>query len=38
MWEARTRADVEPVLVVGSELLVGTSLDDVDPGGDLELT
>lgn len=33
-----TGTDVEPVGVVGSELLLGTSLDDVDPGGDLELT
>lgn len=33
-----TGTDVEPVLVVRSELLVGTSLDNVDPGGDLELT
>lgn len=33
-----TGADVEPVGVVGSELLLGAGLDDVDPGGDLELT
>ena len=31
------RADVEPVGVVGRELLVGGSLHDVDPGGDLHL-
>jgi hypothetical protein len=30
--------DVEPVGVIGSKLLVGASLDDVDPLGDLELT
>lgn len=30
--------DVEPVRVIGSKLLVGASLDNVDPLGDLELT
>jgi hypothetical protein len=30
--------DVEPVLVVRSELLAGSGLDEVDPDGDLELT
>lgn len=36
--DSLTCADVEPVGVVRGELLLGTSLDDVDPGGDLELT
>lgn len=34
----RGGTDVEPVLVVRSELLAGSGLDDVDPGGHLELT
>lgn len=34
---ALTGADVEPVGVVRRELLLGTGLDDVDPGRDLEL-
>ena len=34
----RGGADVEPVLVVRSELLAGSGLDDVDPSGHLELT
>lgn len=39
MWsEKLTSVDVEPVGVIGSKLLVGTGLDDVDPLGDLELT
>jgi hypothetical protein len=33
-----TSMDVEPVRIIGSKLLVGTGLDDVDPLGDLELT
>lgn len=33
-----SRTDVVPVGVVGSELLSGTGLDDVDPDGDVELT
>ena len=36
--EGLTRSDVEPVLVVGSELLVSSGLDEIDPGRDLELT
>lgn len=31
-------SNVEPIRVVRSELLVGSGLDDVDPGGDLEFT
>lgn len=34
----RTSSDVVPVGVVGSELLVGTGFDDVDPGGHLKLS
>lgn len=34
----RSGADVEPVRVVGSELLAGSGLDNVNPDGDLELT
>lgn len=30
--------DVKPVRIIGSKLLVGASLDNVDPLGDLELT
>ena len=37
MGEARTCADIVPVRVVGSELLVCAGLDDVYPCGDLEL-
>lgn len=33
-----TGTDVEPVGVIGGKLLLGTSLDNVDPGWDLELT
>jgi hypothetical protein len=29
--------DVEPIGVIGSELLVGASLDNIDPLGDFEL-
>lgn len=32
-----TGTDVEPVGVVGGELLLGAGLDDVNPGGDVEL-
>lgn len=35
---ASTSTDVEPVSIIGSELLVGSSLDKIDPSGDLELT
>jgi hypothetical protein len=32
-----TGANVEPVGVIGSQLLVGAGLDKIDPLGDLEL-
>ena len=32
-----TSANVEPVRIIRSQLLVGASLDNVDPLGDLEL-
>ena len=33
-----TSSDVEPILVVRSELLVSSGLDEIDPSRDLELT
>jgi hypothetical protein len=30
--------DVEPIGIIGSKLLVGASLDNIDPLGDFELT
>lgn len=34
----RTSSDVVPILIVRSQFLVGTGLDDVDPRRDLDLT